>query len=437
MPPPPATIPGLYNVQHTQQAAPPTSVPPQFNRSQWTKWKITTLLSHLIPSHDALPYAPLPEPTKPVAELTLDEIALEDLAYIRIRQTKETRTEIEAHEIVALYHENALDLEVDMPMVPSAGVGLGVGKFGPWDIYMHVTCAEAFADAYPALEVCGSKVMIRSIKAMEKDRPQAASPMGISITPYLLETGGYMDIKYEPGVSFKVVHKKDIIAMLRKRSINVYRGARLQVKMMGAEGEAPIPMGTGMMTDRINLVVSPMHVAFDAYPWPPKLCVRNEKLGMDFEFKYRLGGKNAESLHSGYDGCKGPLSQCEPTAPSRGKPRRGSQARVATQANAKSARKQRQGARKARKALHSSWQGDAKNARSSVGTYRWANALLARAVASCTSVAMSSVMALPTPRGSPSSAPTPDVSLAGARQRPTASTRRALSASVKLATPRW
>jgi hypothetical protein len=135
-----------------------------------------------IPPNDALPYAPLPEPTKPVAELTLDEIALEDLAYIRIRQTKETRTEIEAHEVVALYHENALDLEVDMPMVPSAGVGLGVGKFGPWDIYMHVKCAEAFADAYPALEVCGSKVMIQSIKAMEKDRPpQAAGPMGISI----------------------------------------------------------------------------------------------------------------------------------------------------------------------------------------------------------------------------------------------------------------
>ena len=308
MPPPPATLPGLYNAQHTQQAAPPTSAPVQPIALDQMEDHNTSTPPDSFP--DALPYAPLPEPTKPVAELTLDEIALEDLSYIRITQTKETRKEIEAHEIVALYHENALDLEVDMPMVPSAGVGLGVGNYGPWDIYMHATCAEAFANAYPALEVCGSNVMIRSIKAMERNQSQAASPMGISITPYLLETGGYMDIKLEPGISFKAVHKKDIIAMLRKRSINVYRGARLQVKMKGAEGEAPIPMGTGMMTDRINLVVSPMHVAFDAYPWPPKLCVRNEKLGMDFEFKYRLGGKNAERLHSGYDGCKGPLRQC-------------------------------------------------------------------------------------------------------------------------------
>ena len=242
MPPPPATIPGIYNVQPTQQATPPTSVPPPVQPIAVDQMEDHNTSIPPDSSHDALPYAPLPEPTKPVAELTLDEIALEDLSYIRITQTKETRTEIEAHEIVALYHENALDLEVDMPMVPSAGVGLGVGKYGPWDIYMHATCAEAFANAYPALEVCGSKVMIRSIKAMEKNRSQAASPMGISITPYLLETGGYMDIKYEPGVSFKVVHKNDIIAMLRKRSINVYRGARLQVKMMGAEGEAPIPM---------------------------------------------------------------------------------------------------------------------------------------------------------------------------------------------------
>ena len=214
---------------------------------------------------------------------------------------------------MAAYYNHALDLDIDMPAVPSAGVGLGVGKFGPWDIYMHVQCAQAFAEAHPNLVVGGSNVEVKAIRAMEKDRPPAAaSPMGISITPYLVETGGYMDIKYEPGAAFKVVHKKDIIAMLRKKSINVYRGARLQVKMMGADGEAPIPMGTGMMTDRINLVVSPMHVAFDAYPWPPKLCVRNEETGMDFEFKYRLGGKNADGLHSGYDGCKGPLDQCGP-----------------------------------------------------------------------------------------------------------------------------
>ena len=80
---------------------------------------------------DTLPYAPLPDATKPVADLTLDEIALEDLAYIRIRQTKETRTEIEAHKVVAVYYNNALDLDLEMPAVPSAGVGLGVGKFGP------------------------------------------------------------------------------------------------------------------------------------------------------------------------------------------------------------------------------------------------------------------------------------------------------------------
>ena len=133
--------------------------------------------------------------------------------------------------MVAVYHDNALEMDVEMPAVPSAGVGLGVGKFGPWEIYMHIKCAEAFADAYPTLVVCGSNVEVKSVKAMEKDRPPpAAGPMGISITPYLVETGGFMDIKYEPDISFKVVHKKDIIAMLRQKSINVYRGARLQVK---------------------------------------------------------------------------------------------------------------------------------------------------------------------------------------------------------------
>ena len=53
------------------------------------------------------------------------------------------------------------------------------------------------------------------------------------------------------------------------------------------------------------------------------------------------------------------------------------------------------------------------------------------------SAAMACVTALQTPHGSPSSALTPDVSLAGARQRPIASSRRAPSANVEPDTPRW
>ena len=33
---------------------------------------------------------------------------------------------------------------------------------------------------------------------------------------------------------------------------------------------------------------------------------------MDFQFTYRLGGKNAKGLHSNYDGCEGPLANCGP-----------------------------------------------------------------------------------------------------------------------------
>ena len=127
-----------------------------------------------------------------------------------------------------------------------------------------------------------------------------------------------------------MVHKKDIIAMLRQKGINVYRGARLQVKMQGTDGEAPIPMGTGMMTDRVNLVVSPMHVAFAACAWPPTLWVRNEKTGMDFEFTYRLGGKSARNacIVASTD-AKGPLTSAKQIAPSLDTPFQGSRARAA------------------------------------------------------------------------------------------------------------
>ena len=72
-------------------------------------------------------------------------------------------------------------------------------------------------------------------------------------------------------------------------------------------------MGTGLMTDRVNLTVCPMYTDFAKYAWPPAFWMHSDAGGgEDFKFTYRLGGKNAESLHAGFDGCKGPLAECHP-----------------------------------------------------------------------------------------------------------------------------
>jgi hypothetical protein len=256
---------------------------------------------------------PLPEDSTPLCDLTLDEIPLDNLAYIRFRQAKDTRKEIPAYELVAVYHDLALQMDIDMPAIPAAGVGLGVGKYGPWDLYMHFTLAKAFADLHHRLVVCGSGILVSVVLAMDRDRiPLNIHTMGISITPFLTEEGGFMDVQYPPGAAFKLVHKKDIINTLKKHGIAVYRGARLQVKTPGEEGEPDIPMGTGLMTDRLNLTIKPMYESFAKYPWPPTILHRHEETGMEFIFPYRLGGKNAETLHSGYDGCKGPKAWCQP-----------------------------------------------------------------------------------------------------------------------------
>ena len=47
-----------------------------------------------------------------------------------LRRTKDTRREIEASDIVALYYDSALEMDYEMPAIPQAGVGIGVGKFG-------------------------------------------------------------------------------------------------------------------------------------------------------------------------------------------------------------------------------------------------------------------------------------------------------------------
>ena len=262
---------------------------------------------------DTIPTEPMPEPTKPIAQLTLDEIYTENLGYIRLRQDKDTRCDIEAHLVVAAYYDLAIEMDFEMPAVPQAGMGLGVGRKGPWDIYMHFECAKQFADAHPTMEIEGSTIKVQAVLAIERSNipASATSAMGISVTPYLVEAGGFMDLQYPSGLAFKLIHKNAIISMLRSKGIQVYRGARLQVKMRSADGEDAVPMGTGLMTDRINLTVCPMYTDFANYAWPPAFWIHSDEGGgEDFRFLYRLGGKNAETLHSTYDGCKGLLVDC-------------------------------------------------------------------------------------------------------------------------------
>ena len=108
---------------------------------------------------DSVPSEPMPDSTKPFHSLKLDEIPLDSLAYIRFRQDKETRRAIEASDMVELYYNSALEMDYEMPAIPQAGMGLGVGKFGPWDLYMHIECASAYADTYQTLEVGGKRHM--------------------------------------------------------------------------------------------------------------------------------------------------------------------------------------------------------------------------------------------------------------------------------------
>jgi hypothetical protein len=308
MAPPPPTMPTLYN------RSPP--VDDAMDSDSFAEALPTPAPnpSPHVPGNDTEPTQPLPEPTKQPASLTLEEIDTEDLAYIRFRQKKETRREIAAHFVVGAYYDAAIALDFLMPAIPQAGVGTGVGKFGPWDFYMHVLCAQAFADAYKTLEVDEFSILdVSIVLAMERDHlPSNVTTSGMAITPYLEQHGGFMEIQYPAGVAFKVVHKNDIIAVLKKSGINVFRGARTQVRMEGPDGETSIPMGKGTMTDRLNLTVKPMHTDFALFAWPPTLWIHNEPTGRHFQFKYRLGGESAANLHSGYDGCKGPLEGCPP-----------------------------------------------------------------------------------------------------------------------------
>ena len=117
------------------------------------------------------------------------------------------------------------------------------------------------------------------------------------------------------GLRHQSIHKSDVIDALKCIKVQVYRGARLQVKMPkvveGEEVTEMVPMGTGAMTDRLNFVVKPMHSSVAEFTWPPEIAVMT-KSGDTFMCKYRLGGEGAKLLHATYSGCKGLLSACLP-----------------------------------------------------------------------------------------------------------------------------
>ena len=93
---------------------------------------------------------------------------------------------------------------------------------------MHAECADAYSQCYKSLEIQGSTVEITAVHAMDRSQiPSQARTMGISVTPYLEEEGGYIDVKYPAGLGFRLVHKNDIISTLRNMKKNTREGNQL------------------------------------------------------------------------------------------------------------------------------------------------------------------------------------------------------------------
>ena len=101
-----------------------------------------------------------------------------------------------------------------------------------------------------------------------------------------------MDLQLPAGRGFVLIHKNDAVDALKLLNIQVFRGARLQVKVPKVgegedEVEEMVPMGVGAMTDRLNFVVKPMHGSVADFAWPPEIPVLT-KSGDTFMCKYRL-----------------------------------------------------------------------------------------------------------------------------------------------------
>ena len=246
---------------------------------------------------------------------------MKSAGLIRIRQSgSATRTKIDAYKVIAAYHDSAAETDIELPLIPDEGVGQGVGLFGPWTIYMaDYSICEAFAKEVPVMTVEGVTLEVTPLRLIE-DEPQA-QPMiyatGPVISPYLEEKGCWLEIQFSEGLAFKVVTKDDIKKALKKMELEVYRGARGQIKMPteeGAEFKDWKAMGKNMETDRSNFTVIPRSGSVLDFPWPPFIKVYSDHVGMHFDLKYRMGGKAAEEIHGTYGGCKAPLSLCKCTS---------------------------------------------------------------------------------------------------------------------------
>ena len=242
---------------------------------------------------------------------------LKKAGYVRITQSGlSPRVKIDAYRVIAAYHDAAADTDIEIALIPEEGVGLGVGQFGPWTIYMEYEIARAFADEVPLLSVEGVGLTIEARRLIDEERvePTASFAIGPTITPYLQEKGCWLEIQIEEGLAFKTVTRVDIKRALKDMGLEVFRGARGQVKMPteeGAEYKDWQPMGSSMETDRTNFTVLPKEGTVETFPWPPTIKVVSDHVGMSFDLKYRMGGKAAEGMHGAYGGCKGPLAQCQ------------------------------------------------------------------------------------------------------------------------------
>ena len=139
---------------------------------------------------------------------------------------------------------------------------------------------------------------------------------GPTYAPYLEQHGAWVECQLEAGEQFVTIHKKDIDKAINDMGAQVYRGARIQVKMPLDSEEADrskwAAMGKGMMTDKCNFAVAVSGRKITDIPWPPKLVVFSSKTGTAHYVKYRLGGEAVSTLHTSYNGCKGALSKCPP-----------------------------------------------------------------------------------------------------------------------------
>ena len=244
--------------------------------------------------------------------------ALENLGYLRIRQIKQ-REEIAAHTVLGAYHDLAIMMDEEMPEIPEEGVGCGLGKFGPWDLYMPYELAKAFAQKHSEIEdEAGNKLAISALKVMPEEMATApvALATGPTYKPYLEEKAGWIECSLKAGEQFSTIHKNDIIKSLQGAGLRVYRGSRSQVKME-VEGEM-IQMGVGTRTDKLNFTVLPREGAFEDFAWPglengelKGLSISSELTGKMHKVSFRLGGAGAKDMHGEYTQCKRKVSACD------------------------------------------------------------------------------------------------------------------------------